>query len=244
MAPLGQLDDSQKPYRVHITGFGPFRDVTVNPSWEAVRPLHETTLSTEPLPAAHPPSDTPTSRVPSRPIHFSASFLPVEYDAVTRLAPALQEAGTNGDTPDLVVHVGVSSQDRQIRLEQRARKYGYDSTDAADKLADVAADGRRGFADEAWRDSPEELRTRVDGKKVVGRLRAAGFEHVSLSEDAGLYLCEYSFYTSLSTALHLRPNSPTPVQFIHIPPEGKPYSIEEVTAAIRLVVWTILDGAD
>ncbi|BGP33209.1 hypothetical protein JCM10296v2_005003 [Rhodotorula toruloides] len=242
MAPLGQPKDSQKSYRVHITGFGPFRDVTLNPSWEAVRPLHDTTLSTEPLPAAHPPIDPPSPRNPSRPIHFSASFLPVEYDAVARLATAIQEAGPNGDTPDLVVHVGVSSQDRQIRLEQRARKYGYNSTDAADKLADVAGDGRRGFVEESWLDSPEELRTRVDGKKVVERLKAADFEHISLSEDAGLYLCEYSFYASLATALRHHPDRPVPVQFIHIPPEGKPYSIEEVTAAIRLVVWTILNG--
>lgn len=35
---------------------------------------------------------------------------------------------------------------------------------------------------------------------------------------AGLYLCEYSFYASLATAQLRKPDDPTPVQFIHIPP--------------------------
>ncbi|BGP25664.1 pyroglutamyl-peptidase [Rhodotorula toruloides] len=243
MPPLGQVGDTQRPFRVHITGFGPFRDVTINPSWEAVQPLNNTTLESEPLPDGHASSIAASPRKPSRPIHFSTSFLPVEYDPVTRLAPALQDARTSEGPPDLIVHVGVSGQDRQIRLEHRARKFGYDSTDATDKLAYAAADGRRGFVGETWRDSPEELRTRVDGAKVVERLKAAGFEHISLSDDAGLYLCEYSFYASMATAKRRRPDNPMPVQFIHIPPEGKPYTIEELTAAIRLIVWTILNGA-
>ncbi|EGU11357.1 hypothetical protein RTG_02848 [Rhodotorula toruloides ATCC 204091] len=240
MAPLGHPDDPQRPYRVHITGFGPFRDVTLNPSWEAVRLLHDTTLFSEPLLDGVSSNDSPSLRRPSRPIHFSASFLPVTYSSVSLLAPALQ----NPPEPDLIIHVGVSSEDRSIRLEQRARKFGYDSTDAEGQMAELGEDGRRGFVGERWRECPEELRTRVEGGKVVRRLKEAGFEHISLSEDAGLYLCEYTFYTSLATALHRRrADCPTPVQFIHIPPEGKPYEIEEVTAALRLVVWTILNGA-
>lgn len=183
--------------------------MTLNPSWEAVRLLHDTTLFSEPLLDGVSSNDSPSLRRPSRPIHFSASFLPVTYSSVSLLAPALQ----NPPEPDLIIHVGVSSEDRSIRLEQRARKFGYDSTDAEGQMAELGEDGRRGFVGERWRECPEELRTRVEGGKVVRRLKEAGFEHISLSEDAGTY--RSPFHSLLYPTLTCGNRRPLPLR-IHL----------------------------
>jgi pyroglutamyl-peptidase len=57
----------------------------------------------------------------------------------------------------------------------------------------------------------------------------------------GLYLCEYTFFTSLASAQLANPASPTPVQFVHVPPIDEPYSLLQLTQAIRLMVWAIVN---
>lgn len=121
--------------------------------------------------------------------------MPVEYVAVERLAPALQEESRDPGSPppDVVIHVGVSGSDSAIRLEQRARKVGYLSPDAAGRSAPaegpegVTEGARRGFVGEEWAGAPEELRTRVDGVRVIERVKGRGVEYISLSEDAGAW---------------------------------------------------------
>ncbi|GAA5957108.1 hypothetical protein JCM8115_003958 [Rhodotorula mucilaginosa] len=253
MAPIDSRDAQDRPFRVHLTGFGPFRDIKHNPSWLAVEPLDGQILTESPPPLfGHAPTASPRRRSPRRPILLSTSLLPVEYTAVEHLAPRLQQPDHKEETPppELVIHVGVSAGDSAIRLEQRARKFGYNSLDAAGNLApstrseDVDVEGaRRGFVGEEWEAAPEELRTVVDADKVIRWVKSQGVAFISQSDDAGLYLCEYSFFASMATAIRLNPANPTPVQFIHVPPVGQPYSAEELTSAIRLIVWAVVEEA-
>lgn len=172
----------------------------MNPSWLAVKPLDGEVLSEPPPPlqtqsaAASPSTETVERGIKPRyrPVRLSTSLLPVEYTAVSDLAPKLQTEGE--ENPDLVIHVGVSAGDSAIRLEQRARKFGYNSPDAAGKLADADSDPegagrsdsrRRGFVGKEWEGTPEELRTRVDGASVVRQCKSQGVDWISLSEDAG-----------------------------------------------------------
>lgn len=110
------------------------------------------------------------------------------------LAPRLQQPDHKEETPppELVIHVGVSAGDSAIRLEQRARKFGYNSLDAAGNLApstrseDVDVEGaRRGFVGEEWEAAPEELRTVVDADKVIRWVKSQGVAFISQSDDAG-----------------------------------------------------------
>lgn len=110
------------------------------------------------------------------------------------LAPRLQRPDQNQEKPppDLVIHVGVSAGDSAIRLEQRARKFGYNSLDAAGILApstrseDVEVEGaKRGFVGEEWEAAPEELRTVLDADKVIRWVKSQGVAFISPSEDAG-----------------------------------------------------------
>ncbi|KWU43780.1 peptidase C15, pyroglutamyl peptidase I-like protein [Rhodotorula sp. JG-1b] len=252
MAPIDSRDAQDRPFRVHLTGFGPFRDIKHNPSWLAVEPLNGEVLTGPPAPLSGHAASASRRRSPRRPILLSTSLLPVEYAAVEDLAPRLQRPDHDEETPppDLVIHVGVSAGDSAIRLEQRARKFGYNSLDAAGRLAPSSRSGdaegkgaRRGFVAEEWEAAPEELRTVVDADKVIRWVKSQGVAFISPSDDAGLYLCEYSFFASMATAIRLNPANPTPVQFIHVPPVGQPYSGEELTRAIRLIVWAIVEEA-
>ncbi|GAA6062924.1 hypothetical protein JCM10212_007155 [Sporobolomyces blumeae] len=231
--------DPPRPFHVHLTGFGPFGSHKVNPSWEAVRRLDRTSLD-EPPPdlSTHNLDPTTPSDRRDRPIRLTASLLPVEYDVVLSQVPALH---SDTPPPDLVVHVGVGL-DGQVALERRARKWGYAKIDVDGHLAPVdETTGRRGFTGREYSTFQEELETQINIDEVVSNARRKGLRYVAVSDDAGLYLCEFTFYASLASALVSNSGRPTPVQFIHVPSIGKPYSLDELTAALKIVVWSIVN---
>ncbi|GAA5849342.1 hypothetical protein JCM8547_006519 [Rhodosporidiobolus lusitaniae] len=237
------IDKEERLFHVHLTGFGPFGPHAVNPSWEAVKPLHDTVLVSPPEPldvSSSPPSFSSLS------IRLTSSLLPVSYFAATSFIPLLHAGGPAGKhRPDLVIHIGVGLEG-ELKIEQIGRKWGYDKPDVNGELAPTEegsswTGGRRGQAEKRFEEEEEELRTRVDGEKVLDWVRKRGLEHIDLSEDAGLYLCEFSFYTSMASALLLNREKPTPVQFIHVPPIGSPYTLDELTCAIKLLVWAIVN---
>ncbi|GAA5966348.1 hypothetical protein JCM21900_005139 [Sporobolomyces salmonicolor] len=243
MAPVRPRKCEEGHFHVHLTGFGPFRNYTINPSWEAVRPLNETLLSAPPAPlngatSLDPPSESASSH---RPIRLTASLLPVKYTSALSMVPALHARTKPDFCPDLIIHVGVGLEGA-VRLEQSARKVGYEKPDADGEMARVDEEtGRKGHVGVELKELAAELRTRIDGQRVVNWVREKGLEHVELSEDAGLYLCEFTYFASLVSALRQNPSHPLPVQFIHVPPTESPYSIEQLTRAIQLLVWAIVN---
>ncbi|GAA5949043.1 hypothetical protein JCM3765_003991 [Sporobolomyces pararoseus] len=233
-------DDST--FHVHLTGFGPFHKVPVNPSWEAVQRLHDTVLP-NPLPSSstHVNEESTQTRNLRQNIRISSSLIPVKYDSVLSQVPALHTAGFEGSRPNLVIHVGVGNEGA-IRLEQRARKWGYEKLDVDGHLGPLdEVENKRGFKGEDWVECEEELRTRIEGEEVIKSAKRRGIEYIELSEDAGLYLCEFTFYASLASALKQNSGRPTPVQFIHVPPLGKPYSLDELTSALKVLVESIVN---
>ncbi|XP_069909599.1 pyroglutamyl-peptidase 1-like protein isoform X2 [Oryctolagus cuniculus] len=92
---------------VVVTGFGPFRQHLVNPSWEAVQELSKLGLG----------GDTE--------VELRTLQLPVDYRAarqeVTRIWEDLR--------PQLVVHVGVDASTKVIILEQCGKNRGYRDAD-------------------------------------------------------------------------------------------------------------------
>ncbi|BGP17478.1 hypothetical protein JCM10213_004426 [Rhodosporidiobolus nylandii] len=232
MAPLPAQPD-ERPFHVHLTGFGPFGKHAVNPSWEAVKHLDGVVLSRSPdaLDGSTPTASSSSS--PHRQIKLSASLLPVSYTSCASLVPALH---TPTSPPDLIIHVGVGLPGG-VQLEQRARKWGYEQPDVHGQLCAKVEKGRRGHAG----DGANKLRTSVDGEKVLRAVKEKGVEKIELSEDAGLYLCEFTYYLSLSTALSRNPSAPAPVQFVHVPPMGDTYWPAQLVHILKLVVWAIVN---
>uniref|UniRef100_A0A0W0EYP6 Uncharacterized protein n=1 Tax=Moniliophthora roreri TaxID=221103 RepID=A0A0W0EYP6_MONRR len=169
MAPNARSEEDV--FHVLLTGFGPFRNYKVNPSWLAVKPLHNTTIPLDPYPVVIDGQvvnrNSEDSGGRQRIVKVSALEIPMEYEAVMRIVPGLhlrppQLPGTvnkedffslpEGKGYDFIFHLGVAGQGA-LRMEQVAHKLGYQMKDATGKLAPVvtrhpgdfpAASGRRG----------------------------------------------------------------------------------------------------
>jgi pyroglutamyl-peptidase len=107
--------------------------------------------------------------------------------------------------PSLALHFGVAREAQGFRLERLARNECRHAPDAAGCLPGarhVLAHG------------PEVHPVSIDVDRIAARLAGAGLP-VSLSEDAGAYLCNAVLYHALETARDLP--EPCRAGFVHIP---------------------------
>jgi len=163
--------DSVSPgaLRVLITGFGPFAQYSENPSWLAVKPLHNSVLYTQSptTPVTHngadvlhePPAST-NGKHDSQLIHITALEVPVTYADVLSIVPRLHARPpvlpevidspktTNPTTffippppegYDFIFHIGAGLPG-DLRVETLAHKTGYKSPDVDGKYAPIIED--------------------------------------------------------------------------------------------------------
>ncbi|KAF7665488.1 hypothetical protein LDENG_00141320 [Lucifuga dentata] len=148
--------------------------------------------------------------------------IPVEYQAVQNLLPSLWKQ----HQPQLVVHVGVSGLATTVTLEQCGHNKGYKRLDNC------------GFCPASHccsENGPDCINSVLDMDTICRRVNDSGLGvTVSVSKDAGRYLCDYTYYTSL----HLGHGRSA---FVHVPPLGKPYSSQELGRALQAIVQEMLD---
>ncbi|KAK7433881.1 hypothetical protein VKT23_020506 [Stygiomarasmius scandens] len=249
-------------HRVLITGYGPFRQYKQNPSWLAVRTLHNTVIYT-------PNHGDSSSR---EPIHITSLEIPVVYSEVLDIIPGLHAAppvlpslaltNTNGnlttqlappppqDGYTLIIHVGVAGP-TELRVELFGDKTGYDLPDHLGKFAPVVGERSpdpdkgeegdepvpvRGFGGEKYGMFPERLGVKVDVDTLLEDCAKEGKTLVT-STDAGHYLCDFILYCSLAESKMAGRN--TPVMFIHCPPVGRPLSTEQVAEGLKSIVSNV-----
>ncbi|XP_037673970.1 pyroglutamyl-peptidase 1 isoform X2 [Choloepus didactylus] len=187
---------------VVVTGFGPFGEHTVNASWIAVQELQKLGLGDG--------------------VELHVYEIPVEYETVRTLVPALWER----HSPQLVVHVGVSGMATTVTLEKCGHNKGYQGLDNCRFCPGSQC---------CVEDGPESLDSVIDMDAVCQRVAALGLDvSVSISQDAGRYLCDFAYYTSLYRS---RGRS----AFVHVPPLGKPYSAEQLGRALRVIIELMLE---
>ncbi|XP_063146759.1 pyroglutamyl-peptidase 1 isoform X2 [Candoia aspera] len=148
--------------------------------------------------------------------------IPVEYQAVQRLIPALWKK----HSPQLVVHVGLSGMATTVTLEKCGHNVGYRGLDNCHFCpgSECCIEG-----------GPECIHSVIDMDAVCKRVSALGLDvTVSISEDAGRYLCDFTYYTSLYQS-HGRS------AFVHVPPLGKPYSAEQLGRALQAIIEEMLN---
>ncbi|MCJ1393981.1 hypothetical protein MMC18_006858 [Xylographa bjoerkii] len=219
---------SRPPIHVLVTGFGPFRDTPLNPSFLIASAL--------PLTLATPSG---------RPIHIHAhpSAVPVSYAAVRELVPALlfpasklpskistpPTSGTttdpSGPSPthpakpnfDLTLLIGVAPGRGDFSLETQARRDGYGKEDVRGATWEGDTLWKRGVGEGGYA-APEILGTGVEGGEVWRRWRGGLPDlPLRLSTDAGHYLCEFIYYTGLVEYWRRDPKGERPVLFLHVP---------------------------
>ncbi|KAJ7098628.1 hypothetical protein B0H15DRAFT_821606 [Mycena belliarum] len=240
--------DSFVKYRVLVTGFGPFGTYTENPSWLAVRTLHDTTITT-----AHTRGKPPKGPKADA-IHLTALNIPTVYAAVLSTLPGLHAqppvlpeeytSPASRALPEegfqLIVHVGVAGPG-PLRAERLAHKTGYQLPDH-ERQSPPLIIGKatlRGFGSPRYGDDfADELFTSIDVDGLVDDL-TSGPDPLPLetSDDPGRFLCDFIYYCSLAESEHA--GRGTPVLFIHCPPIGQKMSTAEVAEGVRRIIANV-----
>ncbi|XP_039190621.1 pyroglutamyl-peptidase 1 isoform X1 [Crotalus tigris] len=203
------MEKTRRP--VVVTGFGPFGEYSVNASWIAVQELEKMGLGED--------------------VDLHVYEIPVEYQAVQRLIPALWKKHSPQKAFDLfskqlVVHVGLSGMATTVTLEKCGHNVGYRGLDNCHFCpgSECCIEG-----------GPECIDSIIDMDAVCKRVSALGLDvTVTISEDAGRYLCDFTYYTSLYQS-HGRS------AFVHVPPLGKPYSAEQLGRALQAIIEEMLN---
>ncbi|OXU23998.1 hypothetical protein TSAR_006264 [Trichomalopsis sarcophagae] len=153
---------------VLVTGFGPFGNYKVNPSWEAVKLLPKLFDESE-------KSD----------IKLIIEEIAVAYESVSSKVKELWQK----HRPSIIVHVGVSYVANCLTIECQANSKGYNRPDVFDKCPKEENIDHITLKTKCnVQDLCEIVSKKLEDKNCK----------VCISYDAGRYLCEYIYYQSLS----------------------------------------------
>ncbi|XP_072219974.1 pyroglutamyl-peptidase 1-like isoform X1 [Leuresthes tenuis] len=155
-------------------------------------------------------------------VHLYVCEVPVEYQAVQELLPSLWK---EHQPQVLVVHVGVSGLATTVTLEQCGHNKGYKRLDNCSFCP---------ASHSCMENGPDCIKSVLDMNTVCKRVNDSNIGvTVSVSKDAGRYLCDYTYYTSL----YLGQGH---AAFVHVPPLGKPYSSQDLGRGLQAVVQEML----
>ena len=113
-----------------------------------------------------------------------------------------------------------------VKLEQYGKNKGY-------HMGDIH--GRAPRTGLCVSGGPDAIATPFQVDRVRSKVASRVTDVVlEVSSDAGRYLCDFTYYTSLS-------QKRAPVLFVHVPEIDKPYSGEQLSLALKHIVETLLD---
>ncbi|XP_011869184.1 PREDICTED: pyroglutamyl-peptidase 1 [Vollenhovia emeryi] len=191
------------PKRILVTGFGPFDAHVVNASWEAVKELQKLWENSVEFPD----------------FELVAEEIPVSYAYVSNRVPRLWKK----HNPSIVLHVGVSHIAESLTIECHARSNGYDRLDICSKCPDETSV------------DCNVLETGINVEELCDSVNQ-NFERsgckACLSHNAGRFLCEYTFYQSLSI-------EPTKTLFVHVPDFLKYSSVQTANGLYDILRYLI-----
>ncbi|KAI1190503.1 hypothetical protein F5B17DRAFT_446941 [Nemania serpens] len=235
---MGSLGVSrEKELAVLVTGFGPFKEAyPVNPSWEI---------------AALLPDYLPADRVKDT-AHRSAANLPpvrivklpgpvrTSYEYARDLVPKLWDAAER--KIDYAIHIGMAGPQLVYSLERRGHRDGYGAKDVDGKLLEDEERHAKQGDQWIWHGVPQELLTDFDIDDVYRRWldRSPKSLNLRVSEDAGHYLCDFIYFSSLA---HLwKQRRPKKVVFFHVPLHSDPASLERGVELVLTLIRSIVES--
>ncbi|KAL2114053.1 hypothetical protein VUR80DRAFT_1056 [Thermomyces stellatus] len=212
---------------VLATGFGPFRGIEKNPSYEIVSRLPDSISSDT--------DDAPTIRVRKLP-----EPIKVSYSSVAQLVPKLY---STFPAAKYFVHIGVHGSIHRCRLERKAKKGPYTKQDVDGRtFSDVFGD-----EDGLWEGGPEAIDSQVNVDAIVERMmgRGDGWD-IEVSDDPGLYLCEFIYYSSLFAAQRFEKDGRSLRGiFVHVPPYLDPDALDkERDTVVQVIREMVKEGEE
>ncbi|KAI6772284.1 hypothetical protein HG530_003242 [Fusarium avenaceum] len=197
----------------------PFREqYPINPSWEIASSLPS---YLPPLRAKDPSSRHAVAVLPKVRIVVHPQPIRVNYKTVRGLVPSLHDSAQRFD---VVLHIGMAGPRPFYSIERRGHRDGYKHPDVDGEMVD--SEEERESSDWPWRGLPEEIETDLNLDEVLplwcGHSPNADLR---ISEDAGHYLCDFIYYSSLSELWKLQ--RPRKALFLHVPADATPESVEK-----------------
>ncbi|KAL8952332.1 MAG: hypothetical protein Q9222_001743 [Ikaeria aurantiellina] len=147
------------------------------------------------------------------------------WQTPTRMTPPLEDwlSMESGDTLewDFVLHIGMAAPRKYYTMETCAHRDGYVARDESGETLE---------GDTFWRDeykAPEILQPAFDVDDVWRRWKSdlMGVD-IRPSNDAGHFLCDFIYYTSLVEYWRKDPEKQAPVMFLHVPGNIEDLDIE------------------
>ncbi|KAK4545134.1 hypothetical protein LTR36_003685 [Oleoguttula mirabilis] len=245
MAPRPEADNDAKRdgqerlITVLVTGFGPFQErYPVNPSYEIARSIPQL------LPQST--SDCEAVRV----IPYGSPIRVCYEDARKNIPPMLE---SYQETVDLVLHIGMASGRQHYAVERYAHRDNYGTH------RDI--DGHVPTPDEAvkwYGDCPVMMTTSLDYDSTVQNWQSsilhtpagspAHGADCRKSEDAGHFLCDYTYFNSLAwygrrnKNYEAGANSDRPVLFLHVPAESDETMLDKGRAVAVALIRAMVDS--
>ncbi|KAK7421914.1 hypothetical protein QQX98_001908 [Neonectria punicea] len=219
---MGSQVDEREELTVLVTGFGPFREqYPVNPSWEIAKDLP----SYLPPLRAKDPNSRHAVHLPDVRILVYPEPIRVNYKVVRELVPSLWETYKGGKV-DIVIHIGMAGPRPFYCIERRGHRDGYMHPDVDGEKVDEDEERKPG-TNWVWRGLPEEIETDLDPEDVLTRWQRHSSKDMDLriSEDAGRYLCDFIYYSSLAELW--KQDRPRKVVFFHVPADASHTSIAQ-----------------
>ncbi|RSM15597.1 hypothetical protein CEP52_000650 [Fusarium oligoseptatum] len=123
----------------------------------------------------------------------------------------------------------------------RGHRDGYKHTDVDGERPDEEEERKPG-GDWPWRGLPEEIETELDVEDILARWQGHSSKDMDLriSEDAGRYLCDFIYYSSLAELWKLQ--RPRKVVFLHVPADASHQSIEKGRELAVNLVRSIIES--
>ena len=160
----------------------------------------------------------------------------VSYEHALAAVQALLSSFRAGD---IVLHIGMTSErGSSYTLETQAHRDNYTECDVDGRLPTEYTSTTEPLG---GADNPALMRTGFPMREIFERWRAnvascaSGDVEVALSDDAGRYLCEFIYYTSL-LQVSLRGEKKMRVVFLHVPADiyqlGKIEEGRQITLAL------------
>ena len=237
-----EIDRTEKEIDIFVTGFGvrvpvsqasfpalmyetqPFGDNFTNPSYLIARSL----------PSKFEIPGLPLINIHVHPVPVTVTYRHVR-DVIPRLiftrdgeeqisrdsnnlydprkhAPGLMKRAKGKPKYDQVLNIGMAPGRRFYSLETCGHRDGYNRNDV---------DAKTLTGDTFWQDtykSPEVLHTTFDTEDVWRRWKSCfPNEDVRSSNNAGHYLCDFTYYTSMVEYWRRDPGGKRPCMFLHVP---------------------------
>uniref|UniRef100_T1JJ94 Pyroglutamyl-peptidase I n=1 Tax=Strigamia maritima TaxID=126957 RepID=T1JJ94_STRMM len=155
-------------------------------------------------------------------INLVVEKIEVVYDHVDSRIPELWKKYK----PKLVVHCGVSSIAHYLTLEQRGHRQGYISQDES---------GKTPRQEMCLCSDKDCIESGLEMSKVCEAVNSSDCGVIAVvSQDAGRFLCDYTYFSSLSI-------DSSRTAFIHVPTIDKPYTAQQLAQAIRIATLCMLE---